>query len=273
MGFRIVEGPSRTYWAASDGASTYVVGQIMVFNTSAAATYGAVQPMATPSGAADTTGKQVIAGVCVGFNSRGNHYSSTYLSNSTAGVVTQALQLARDWIGAEGMYAKGDPQLLIQVAEITPSTVIRGTIFNAAVGTAPTLLTVASGTDTNGLTSASSTTNACEFTPVANNCAIYCRSGTNAGIYRTTADTSTTQPVATVGFPYDVAIGDTFVRVPFKQGLSLVHIPTGLYLNSGQGPGTANNCSLIIYKLDLATAGKETADFRFSTCHFDFYRT
>lgn len=273
MSFRIVEGAGRTFWVATDGASAYVMGQLVTYIAAAkAAINGTVKPLAVPAGVADTTNFQIIAGIVVGFNNRSLTYSSTYKAESETGVVSQANQLARDWMGQEGMYSKTDPQMLVQICEITPNTVIEGSIFNAAIGTAPTLLTVSASTDSDGMISANVTTNACEFTPVANKCTIYCRTGANAGIYRVTGDTSTTAPQVTTGFPYDVVANDTFVRVPLKQGYSNVYISgPGIYINSALGLIT-NTFEIIVYKLNLSTSGKECAQFRFANMHFDAAR-
>lgn len=276
MSFRIIKNPGETFWAASDGSSTYYLGGIVVYNSAANASLnGTVAPLTLASGAGDTTLLQVIAGVVVGFSDRTPAYDATTGLQSRAGVVSQANQLARDWTGQEGMYIKGDPQLMLQIAEIMPNTVLRGRIFNAAYGTAITLLTVSSSTDTDGMISANVTTNATQFTNVANCGTIYCRSGRNAGMYRVSADTSTTAPQVTTAFPYDVVANDTFVRVPFKQGLSTIAIPTGgVYVNAGANPVIAgtNLFSTIVHSMDLSTSGQETVDFRFGGDHFARYR-
>ncbi len=270
--FRVVEGSHRTFWCASDGSSTYYVGQLVAYSAaSKAATNGAVVPLAVPAGEADTTNFQIIAGVVVGLNTR------TPTSNSTGdyqtGVVSSANQKARDWMFAEGMYAKGDPQLLVQIAEITPSTVIEGDIRNAAVGTLCTVNTVSASTDADGMISANVTTDTIPFTPVLNKGTIYCRTGANAGLYRVNKNTSTTAPTLTTGFPNNVAVADTFVIVPLKQGLSQIYIGgPGLYIDQAQGPGSGTTFQIICYKLDLAIAGREKAHFRFTPDHFCFAR-
>ena len=273
--FEVVEGEGRTLWCATDGASTYYKGQLVtLIGASKAAVNGTVKPLAVPAGVADTTNFQVIFGVIVGLNRR-NPQSvivGSYSLEYEAGVVSQANQLAREFTGQEGMYTKGDPQVLVQVTEILPTTVIKGPICNNALGTAPTLLTVSVSTDADGMISANVTTNACEFTPVANKCTIHCRKGTNAGLYRVTGDTSTTAPQVTTGFPHDVAVNDQFVRVPLKQGLSQIYISgPGLYINSSLGLIT-NTFEIIVYELNLAEARKEHAKFRFTNVHFDCAR-
>ena len=272
MGFKIVEDTARTYWASTDGSSTYYIGQLVTFMAAskAVAVGGTVVPLAVPAGAADTTNFQCIAGVVVGFN----RYPAPLFGSSgeyDTGVITQAAQLARDWRGNGGMYSPNDPQTLVQIAEILPSTIIEGPIFNAALGVAPTVLT-STVADTTGFTTAG-TTNACEFTPVANTCTIYARTGANMGLYRVTNDTSNTAPDVTVAFPYDVGIGDTFIRVSMKQGLSRIYINgPGLYIDNAASGGTTNYFDVFCYKLKLDEPGKESAQFRFANQHFDTTR-
>jgi len=273
--FDVVEGEGRTLWCATDGASTYYKGQLVtLIGASKAAINGTVKPLAVPAGVSDTTNFQVIFGVVVGLNRRNPQYTPVggFSLEYEAGVVSQANQLAREWTGQEGMYVKGDPQVLVQVTEILPTTILKGLLCNAALGTAPTLLTVSVSTDADGMISANVTTNACEFTPVANKCTIYCRKGANAGIYRVTGDTSTTVPQVTTGFPYDVVVGDKFVRVPLKQGFSSIYIAgPGLFIDSHLGLIT-HTFEIIVYNLNLAEAGKEHCTFRFTNTHFDAAR-
>jgi hypothetical protein len=269
MSFKI-ENPRRVVQMATNGSSTYYVGQIVTYIAASKAVCvgGAVLPLAVPAGAADTTNFQIPAGVVVGINNRTPVYGATLKANSVTGVTTQATQLARDWALNKGMYAIGDPQVLVDVAIIEPCSLIEGPIYNAAYGTAPTVVTDTGGADTTGYTSAG-TTGACDFTPVADYATIYCRTGANAGLYRVTSDTSTTAPAVTVGFPYDVAAGDTFVRVPVKQGYSRIYINgPGMYIDAALTPAT-NYFAVFVEKLDLSVAGSEKALFRFANIHFD----
>jgi len=277
MSFK-VENPKRVVQMATDGSSTYYVGQIVAYsNIGGSDAYnscpGTVVPLGLADDVFDAHSLQVIAGVVVGINNRTPVYSATYSANYVTGLTTQATQLARDVILNKGMYAAGDPQVLVDVAMIDVTSLIEGPIYNAAYGTAPTLLTSTTA-ETTGWTSVGAT-NACEFTPVANVCTAYCRTGLNAGLYRVTSDTSTTAPTVTTAFPYDVAIGDTFVRVPLKQGVSNIYIGgsdvPALYINSSLGAAT-DYFGVIVEELDLTEAGKEKALFRFLPPHFNTKR-
>ena len=201
-----------------------------------------------------------------GINNRTPVRDATTGLDYVTSVVTQAAQLARDWAGNGGMYAIGDPQMLVKVALISPCTLIEGPIYDGAYGTVCSTVSDTGGADTTGYTTAG-TQGAATFTPVANVCTIYCRTGANAGLYRTTNDTSTTAADVTTAFPYDVALGDVFVRVPLKQGLSEIYIGgPGLYID--QGLTATDNFHVVCKKLDLSVSGSEKAQFFFTGDHF-----
>lgn len=267
MGFKVKMGTSQRIWCPVDSAAgspdTLYVGQIVE------AAGDGVLPINAAAGISDTTGKAVPFGVIVGTNNRNPVFDATYLSQKITGADTQALQLAREYFGAEGQWGKGDPQALVEVELIDPTTVLEGPLFKTAYGTPPAVLTVASGTDTDGLMTANATTGAWAVTPVADKCAIYCRSGANKGLTRITIDTSTTQPVVDTAFPYVVAIGDTFVRVPFRPiGCSFVQFDSeSMYIDVEANPAT-NYYILDVLSLDLSTPGKETMLFRFNADQF-----
>lgn len=271
-GFKIAEGTARTVWGATDGTSTYYMGQLVAFSAAAkAATPGTFVPLAVPAGAFDTTNFQVVAGIVVGFSDK-NQTFGTY-GQQTTGVTTQAAQAAREFYnGGTGMYSPNDPQVLVQVALIGPDTVIRGPICETG-GAAPTVETDTGGADSTGYTTAGTQT-ASSFTPVANTCSVYCRSGKNMGLWRTTNDTSTTQMDVTVAFPYDVAAGDTFVRLSLKQGLSLIYISgPGLYIDNTLSGGTTNYFGARVLNIKADEAGKEYAEFMFDAIHFTQIRS
>lgn len=280
MPFSIIEGEGRTLWVPSDGSSTYYMGQIVSFTPATAAnnTDGAVVPLAVPAGAADATNMQIPAGVVVGFNRRTPRYTtvgSMSLQYDT-GVVLQADQVARDFTGAEGMYSKGDPQVLIQIAEILPTTILRGPICKAALGTAVGVITLTALGGTDGMVTAD-TANAIDCTTGAILAmgTYYCRKGANMGLYRVNKNTTSTAPSVTTAFPYDEAVGDQFVYVPLKQGNSTVYIAgPGLYIDSTKDPVSAGTTlfNVIVYKLNLAESGNEYAEFRFGGDHFCRYR-
>ena len=272
--FTVIEENVRTFWAATDGASTYYKGQIVMWNNiQATHSIGTVIPLIVASGAYDTTLRQCIAGVVVGFNNRTQTYTtlgSMRVEYGGGACATKALEVARDWTGAEGMYSKGDPQCLVQVAAIFPNTMIRGPIFNAAYGTAPTelALTVVTG---DGLVTAG-TTASNDAASILNMGTIYFRTGLNTGLYRVNKNTSITAPSVTTAFPYTEAVGDKIVAVPIKQGQSAITISTnyGNYINCGVAP-VADGTGMFgvnVYKLDLSTAGREYADFTFMADHF-----
>jgi hypothetical protein len=269
-GFEIAEGTARTFWAAADAASTYYIGQPVAWNNvQATHSIGTVLPLLTAQGAYDTTLRQCIAGVVVGFNNRVQTYSSG-VEYGVGACATQALQLARNWISEPGMYKKGDPQPLVEVAAIFPHTILRAPICNGTAGVAPSVLTITALGGTDGMVTAD-TTAANDAASILNMGTIYFRSGLNMGLYRVNKNTTITAPSVTTAFPYDTAVGDTLVAVPFKQGQSVLNYTTGnLFLNCGTAPTAAgtNQFGINIYRLDLSVAGEEYAEFSFMADHF-----
>ena len=152
---------------------------------------------------------------------------------------------------------------------ITPETVIKGPLYNAAQGTAPTLLTVTTGVGAG----TSAVTNATDVAGVDNFATVYFRSGANAGAYRVTSDTSTTALAWDKPTTAGVAIGDTAVRVPLRPfGPTYAQFDSeSMYIDVSATPAT-DYFVLDILKLDLSVAGKEHAYFKFNADHFSLLR-
>ena len=274
--FSVVENAVRTVWCSTDGASVYYKGQLVAI-TGAAVAYidGAVAPLPVPAGSSNLTDDTVVFGVVTGDNNKKpifgvDNPDTTFSLQTITGLTTQATQVARitnGYGGAEGMYSKGDPQPLVEVAVIGPQTVLKGDIFNGAHGTVCATVTDQDGTDATGYTTAG-LTDAAPFTPADMLHTYYCRAGTNAGLYRTGVGTSTTAPDVQTAFPYNVALGDEFVPVPLCQGYSMPYISgPGLYFDQGTDAVT-NSYEIIVLELNLEVSGREHAIFMFSANHF-----
>lgn len=250
-------------WVPIDSADTIYTGSIVT------STADGVGPVGAAAGAADTTGKAIIRGLVLATNDDVPTLNTTYMNHSVAGVTTQAAQVARAWYGNEGQWAKNDPQPLVKIALLTPQTMIKARLYNSSWGTAPTVLTVTTGSATGlGFTS-----NACDFTPVADLCTSYCRSGANAGLMRISDDTSTTVETNDIAFPQDIAVGDTFVRVPLRPfGDSYVQMDTeSLFFDVSASPAT-DYYAINVIELNLKEAGNEYVIFTFASVHFDGHR-
>ena len=110
-----------------------------------------------------------------------------------------------------------------------------------------------------------------DFTPVADLCTAYCRTGANMGMYRISDNTSKTSITFDVAFPYDIAVNDTFVYVPMRAcGPSYVQFDAeATYIEGGSSASLATNYFVIdVIRLDLKESGKETCLFRFNVDHF-----
>ena len=263
--FRIDHGSPRKLWVPVDrttGASLYVGQLVQMGGTS----FNGAAPLAAAKGAADTTNAQIIYGVVCGTNYKTPVFLATY-GQYAAPAASQADQASVVKLGVEGMHPKGDPQVMVEVDVIDASTVLTGDICNATQGVAPTVVTVTTGSTTG----AGMTTGAIDFTPVANMNTFYCRSGANKGIYRVSKTISKTVHTFDTYWPYDIAVGDTFVAVPMKQGQSYVQInETAGYLGTcfdcSDSPAT-NYFQIDVLSLDLREAGKETVTFMFNPIH------
>ena len=266
-GFSLVNEPMLTKWFPVDyNAVTLYVGQLVTW---CFADSGQGLKAWNVAGVADTTADQSPLGVVIGFNNKTPVFNTTYKAEYGLSVSTQAAQLAREWAMAEGMWSKGEPALLAQVAILDPMSVLKGRIFHASYGTALDVLTNTTAS-TDGSTI---TTVAVDYAPVAYNTTFYCRTGANMGLYRTSYSTSTTSHTFYLTWPYDIAVNDTFVEVHLALGTSKALFDSVGTFVQGYGEDNATvysvNCLwLDIFELNLAEAGNEYAIFRINPYQF-----
>lgn len=267
----IVSGCIDVKWFPIKPGATIYRGSLVCVDQSALDEGVVIREQA--DGASNTTNKDVPLGVAIGFNLRTPTFSSTYLADYiTDAGATGIRSSTTEFTGVEGPWAKGEKRAMVQVAIIGPGTVLKAPIRNNAIGTSLSTLTSTAG-NANGLTV---TTGACDFTPVANLCSIYARTGPNAGIYRITDDTSTTVATWDVEMPATTAgVGDTYVRVPLRHhGVSYVRIgddTVASYINASETPAT-NYDIIHVLELNLEESGKEFAKFYFDSDNFSSAR-
>jgi hypothetical protein len=275
MGFEIAEAEKRTLWVPvnfANAAKTVYQGAIVTKLTSSSVPAGeGFQAIGAASGHADTSHKYIPFGIAAGFNNSYNTetYSSTYGGMYGASVGSVALQTARKWVGAEGMWRKNDPQLLMNVELINPGTVLRGRLFNGAYGTVIPTYT-ATATDATGLTL---TTAAVTFTPLAYNTTWYCVSGANQGLYRVAYSTSTTSHTFYIAWPYGITAGDTFRPAAVALGSCKAQFDsTSTYIEMSAVDYTSNDYVIDVLTIHLHRSGYEYVEFRFNADHFCAYR-
>lgn len=274
-GVSIVHGSPQTIWVPVVSSATLYVGGIVAVPTGTPTEGVNILPDA--SGVYNETNCDVPFGVCIGTNRKNPLYSSTYLTEyiTCPGATDPHDGASIEYVGVEGPWAKGDPIAMVKVAVINPMTVLRAPIRNAAIATAPTLLTVTAG-DSDGL---GCTTNANDFTGIQLAMqTFYFRSGNNAGAYRIAdynAGTSTTVHSWDTATKQDTAAGDTGVCVPIRtHGISTVMFDstTAMFIDNADAPvsGGADRWGINVLRLDLSEAGKEYVEFCFETGHFLF---
>lgn len=260
MGFSIVEGgvgvPSAKWFPVScvtgTGATVYE-GQLVKLVDG-----DGIEPL-TASGASPAVILPI--GVVVAVNNRTPTFSTVCNANYATAQVTQATELARDYFGAEGMFSKGEPSTMAKVALIDRSTVLEGTIFKTSYGTAPTVLTLTTGSAA-GITGF--VHNTADSTLTTLNNMYYCRSGLNKGLYRSSYAGSATTPTFYRPWPYASSIGDTFVATPFGLGRQMMDFNSiGTFIDNAAAYGSSYYYKVDVLSINLATAGQEKAQFRF----------
>jgi len=270
VGISIVHGSPQSIWVPMTPATTLYVGGIIAIDTDDPGEGPIVLPDA--AGVANVTNHDVPYGVVTGTNRKNPLYSATYLTEYiTAPAAADAHGGASiEYVGVEGPWAKGDPIPMVKVALINANSVLRAPIRNAAIGTAPTVVTATAG-DTDGV---GVTTGAIDFTATADNMStIYCRSGANAGAYRLLDSAHATVHTWDVAMRNDTVIGDTFVAAPMRtHGLSTVMFDatTAMFIDCADDPVLAGTArwDINVIRLDLGTPGGEYCEFMFAPSHF-----
>ena len=268
MSFELVDSKSsQLLWVAVSETAEVFAGSLVQWDTDTAG----VEVLGVASGAFDASNDSVIAGLVVGTSNEvkvfedGTTVGGTFRGQEITGVVSQANLLARTQIGNAGMYRKGEKMALVQIAVLDATTRLRARVYNATYGTALTLLTVTTASTDGGVAN-TYITNASDLASVANFSTIFCRSGANAGLYRVLSSTSTTTHLNDVGFPFTIAIDDTFVMVPQRQGYSRIQVDAqSTFIN---GAAITAYYGAFIDKMDLRVAGEESIEFRFPANHF-----
>ncbi|MFH1562844.1 MAG: hypothetical protein ABIF11_05440 [Nitrospirota bacterium] len=275
MPIEVVNGSPGTIWTPLKDSATVYVGSLVTCDISAPAEGIEILPDA--AGVFNETNNDMPLGVCIGTNRLTPLFNTTYKCEYiTDPGATDAHDGASIQYYTQGdIWAKGDPIAMAKIALITPSTLLKASIFNAAVGTGPTVMTVTTGSS-DGL---GITTNATQFTPEAYPTAtIYCRTGANAGAYRLLDAASSTVHTWDKAVRNDIAVGDTFVAVPMRFfGPSQIMFDgvSASFVDCADAPVLAgtNRWSVIVTRLDLAEAGKETVEFYFDAVHFSALAT
>jgi hypothetical protein len=260
MGFRVSQADYlRAKWfpvAVTSGPAYYTIynGQLVQWSGN-----GFIPMVAATGAAPDVT--HYPQGVVIANNNRTPLYSSTYQAEYITSVQSQTAQAARDFFGVEGMWSKSEPQAMVKVVLIDPTTIIEGDIRNAAMATLPGVVTCTTASS-DGLTGAVTGAPDCSaFT--ASNSMYYGRSGNNTGVYRQGYHTTNTSPTFYTAWPHAWAVGDTYVAINFGLGNQLINLPSvGLWLENSAA--MTYGYAAFVEEIKLSTAGNETAIFRFT---------
>ncbi len=264
--FQVICGSPYRMWYPVDNVDrsswpTLYVGQIVQ------ATSDGVNALGSASGVSDTGQKYVPFGVVIGTNLRTPAYSTASLSDSITAV--QPHTTTTEFAGGNGPYIiHGDRSAAVEVALITPSTVLKGDIRHGAVSTALTVMTSGASSTGAGMTFTANI----DFDAVAGDLTtVYCRSGANRGIYRVCTDHALAIKTFDHYWPYDIVSGDTWVAAPLRNvGSSYCNFnSTSLWIEADLGAASNSHSYILeIIELNLDVAGQEYAIFRFNGDQF-----
>lgn len=172
-------------------------------------------------------------------------YDSTYQGDKATYDTTQANQLLNDPKGA----------CLVDVLVLYPGALIKGPICNGTVGTALTELIVTAVSTTGA--AVNHTGNA--ITAMDDDYStVYCRKGANRGLSRVITTGGTKTQTVTITFPYDTAVGDTFVAAQMTLGACRVEFDSQKQAFNGNDDLTEYFVGYC-HQLNLEESGKEWA--------------
>ena len=253
-------------WVPIDEGDTFYVGQLVAQDSGD--TMGVT--VAGDAGAGPDNAESLF-GIIEAVDTSRPTFNATFKANQVAGVTSQADQVARTlgYSSDRGVYIHGDPAPYVKVALITPWTKISIPIRITNLDTPINVLTVTSVAAADGT---DFTSNICNFTPVQHEHVAYCRTGANGGIMRTGNDTSTTvfETTGKLPFPFDIAVNDTFVRVPYRAvGESFVGLDTEGIFADGTSTSASDYYVFNVIELVLDKLGDEHMIGTFSYIHFD----
>ncbi len=265
----VLDGSIGRIWVPIKPSATIYMGSIVCVDMSALDEGVVVREQA--DGASNTTNTDIPWGVAIGHNLINPVFDSTYLAEKITDEGVTGIRSSTTKYRAPAGTWPFEGRAMVEIALITQATHLRAPIRNNSIATSITELTSTTG-NANGL---QVTTGACDFTPVANLCTIYARSGSNAGQYRITDDTNTTTATWDVEMLQTTATtGEKYVRVPCRVGISYVRFGDNTacsYLNASETP--ASDYDIIhVTKVQLQESGNEFVEFYFDADAFSTAR-
>ena len=265
MSFSVVHGSPQDIWVPLLYGTTIYMGGIVGWDATGVSDREGIQMLPVAAGAFNTTNYDIPFGVAIGHNLRTPVFNTTgkceYITSATPHDSTT------EYVShGASEYPMGGREAFVKVSIITPCTVLRGSLVDSAVGTAPTVGTVTAGS-TDGL---SCTTGAMSVATIAGLSTIYFRTGANAGTYRVLDSASTTSHTWDTPTYADVAVGDTAVAVnvlPF--GLSRVQLlATYMTCFDIDEACTSDYFGIDVVRLNLAEQYKEYVEFMWNPCNW-----
>lgn len=276
----ITHGVPQTQWYPVINTDTLYVGQLVIAKNEG------VEPLRQAVGAVDSTHRtrvnailaqgnstasnNTIFGLVIGTNAKTPSFSTTYNTEQITYSSPNAAAVTTDtYFGAGGPWAVGENLAMVKVAILDPTITLRSPLYQSSsiVGTSPTVGTVTASTSGQTVTTAT-----LGVTGVASQSTLYFRTGTSAGAYRVTTDTSATVHAWDIPLNSTAAsaqVGDTVLKTNLRTvGKCRAQLSTeALWIDSG-AVVTTNYFSIDVTRLDMSSSGREFVEFRFDPIHF-----
>lgn len=269
----IVHDSPHVVWMPMEYEQTIYMGGLVSQDNGAAAE--GIRQMPQAAGESNTTNKDIPLGVAIGHNLKRPLFSSTYKCE----YITSATPLASttEFVGhGASPYPLGGREHLVKVAVITPDTVLRAPICNAAIGVAPTEGVVSTASGSDGLDCVASASDA---TTIAQFSTLYIRSGAQKGTYRLLSSGSTTTHTWDTPCYGAVAVGDIVLAINGLRTSGSSRMQIGAtcasFIDCAEAltSTTGHYFWINVLRLDLAEKGNEYVEFVFDFDNFCHNRT
>ena len=224
-------------------------GQLLTADANAG---GLVEAASVAAAGPDTT--MIFVGICNSVITSPT-YSSTYKGDTATYDVTQAAQVANDPVGAT----------LVRVDILFPGDIVCFPLVKDTIGTAPERKACTTGS-ADGLTFVVATVD----TTVSQYSTVYCSAGANRGVERKVTTGATTTQTVTIAFPYDIAVGDTFVIANIVRGFCHFDLDSQIQ-GIDTSPALTNYYRGFCHQLELQKSGEEKAYVTIAARHLAMY--
>jgi len=264
MAFERATGTPYSIWVPIAYTDTMYVGGFAAWDETDYADTDGLSMLPVAAGAFNVTNYDKPAGVIIGTNNRNPVFNSTgkceYITSASPHDSTT------EFVLTGGVYPGGAREPMVKIDMVDACTVLRGPLVDSAMGTAPAVGTVSTGSGAG----TGCTTSAMSVASIDGFSTIYFRSGANKGSYRVNDNTA-----STTTFTWNIPLyADVSEAAPWDTAVLVNMLPFGLsraQLLATYGGAfdideacTSHYFGIDVLVLDLAEQYKESVTFRWN---------